>query len=156
MTACARRELFEETGISADPSDVAFVVESVPPGSSRRLLDVVFAVNVPVLGRECSREPGLEPRYLPSDQLADLKLHPSLAGHRVQDHTAGAASSRQPSHWLWYGLFTKWRRWARTSAMRSAKRWARAKRRAGLPGPGRLPGGNAERRHLAGSRMAIS
>lgn len=80
MTGCARRELFEETGISADPSHVAFVVESVPPGSSRRLLDIVFAVNEPVLGRETSREPGLEPHYLPSGQLAGLNLHPSLAG----------------------------------------------------------------------------
>ena len=80
MVKCARRELFEETGISADPSHVAFVVESVPPGSSRRLLDIVFAVSEPVLGRESSREPGLEPHYLPPSQLAGLNLHPSLAG----------------------------------------------------------------------------
>lgn len=81
MVACARRELFEETGISADPSRVAFVVESVPPGSSRRLLDIVFAVSEPVLGRESARETGLEPHYLLPNQLAGLNLHPSLAGH---------------------------------------------------------------------------
>ena len=81
MTACARRELFEETGISADPSRVAFVVESAPPGSSRRLLDIVFAVTGPVLGWESSREPGLEPHYVLPGQLAGLNLHPSLAGH---------------------------------------------------------------------------
>jgi len=81
MVACARRELFEETGISADPSRVAFVVESVPPGSSRRLLDIVFAVSGPVLGRESPREPGLQPHYLLPNQLAGLNLHPSLAAH---------------------------------------------------------------------------
>jgi 8-oxo-dGTP diphosphatase len=80
ITACARRELLEETGISADPSQVAFVVESVPPGSGRRTLDIVFAASEPVLGREHSREPGLEPHFLPPGQLAELNLHPSLAG----------------------------------------------------------------------------
>lgn len=80
MTACARRELFEETGLSADLSRVALVVESVPPGSSRRLLDVVFVATEPVLGREHSREPGLEPHFVPPGQLAGLDLHPSLAG----------------------------------------------------------------------------
>jgi 8-oxo-dGTP diphosphatase len=79
-TACARRELFEETGVSADMSKVALVVESVPPGSGRRTLDIVFAAAGPVLGREHSREPGLEPRFVPHGQLAELNLHPSLAG----------------------------------------------------------------------------
>ena len=80
LTACARRELLEETGISADPSRVAFVVETVTPGSSR-LLDIVFLAAEPVLGRERSREPGLEPHFVPPGQLADMDLHPSLAGH---------------------------------------------------------------------------
>ncbi len=80
ITVCARRELFEETGISADLSQVAFVVESVPSGSGRRTLDIVFAATEPVLGREHSLEPGLEPRFVPPDRLAELNLHPSLAG----------------------------------------------------------------------------
>lgn len=79
LTACARRELLEETGISADLSRVALVVESVPPESSRRMLDIVFATTGPVLGREHSREPGLEPHFVSPDQLAELNLHPSLA-----------------------------------------------------------------------------
>ncbi len=84
MTDCARRELFEETGISADPSRVAFVVESVRPGSSRRLVDIVFAVGEPVLGRESSRIPGLEPHFVLSGQLAGLNLHPSLAAGLIR------------------------------------------------------------------------
>jgi 8-oxo-dGTP diphosphatase len=81
MTACARRELLEETGMSANPTQVALVVESAPPGSSRRILDVVFLATEPVLGREHAREPGLEPHFVSPGQLAGLDLHPALAGH---------------------------------------------------------------------------
>jgi 8-oxo-dGTP diphosphatase len=84
MTSCARRELWEETGISADPSHVAFVVESVRPGSSHRLLDIVFAVSGPVLGRESSRVPGLEPHFVLPGQLAGLNVHPSLTGGLIR------------------------------------------------------------------------
>jgi 8-oxo-dGTP diphosphatase len=80
-TACAGRELLEETGVRADLSRVALVVESAPPGSSRRLLDIVFLATEPVLGREHSRESGLDPHFVPSGQLAGLNLHPALAGH---------------------------------------------------------------------------
>jgi 8-oxo-dGTP diphosphatase len=81
LTACARRELLEETGMSADPSQVALLVESVRPGSSRRLLDVVFLATEPVLGRERPREPGLEPHFVSPGQLAGMELHPALSGH---------------------------------------------------------------------------
>lgn len=81
MPACACRELREETGISANPSQVALVVESVQPGSSRHTLDIVFRAPEPVLGREHSREPGLEPQFVPPGRLAGLDLHPALAGH---------------------------------------------------------------------------
>lgn len=81
ITGCARRELFEETGLSAEPSQVVLIVESTPPGSGRRLLDIVFLASEPVLGMEHSREPGLEPCFVPPGRLADLNLHPGLAGH---------------------------------------------------------------------------
>jgi len=91
MTACVRRELFEETGISGEHAGVALVVESVPPGSSRRLLDIVFAVAEPVLGRESCREVRLEPQYVPLSQLASLNLHPSLAARLVRFLDSGGA-----------------------------------------------------------------
>jgi ADP-ribose pyrophosphatase YjhB (NUDIX family) len=101
LAACARRELLEETGISADPSRIALVVESARPESGRRVLDVVFAAPEPVLGMAHCREPGLEPRFVPPDQLAGLDLHPSLAG-RLQrlvdpgphEHAAYVGNSR--------------------------------------------------------------
>jgi 8-oxo-dGTP pyrophosphatase MutT (NUDIX family) len=67
----ARRELLEETGVSADPSGVAIVAESQLPGSSRDLLDVVFIATEPVLGREHGREAGLVPRFVRPDQMQD-------------------------------------------------------------------------------------
>ena len=82
LTACARRELLEETGLSANLSRIALVVESVQAGSIRRTLDIVFLATGPVLGRERSRESGLEPRFVPPGQLAGIDLHPALAGHR--------------------------------------------------------------------------
>jgi ADP-ribose pyrophosphatase YjhB (NUDIX family) len=81
LTACARRELLEETGLSASLSKVAMIVESVRPGSGRRTLDIVFLATEPVLGRERAREPGLEPHFVQPGQLAEMDLHPALAGH---------------------------------------------------------------------------
>jgi len=80
--ACARRELFEETGVSADPSRVAFVFEAMTPGGGRRTLDIVFLTAGLEPGAEPqAREPGVEPRFIPVDQLAELTLLPPVAGH---------------------------------------------------------------------------
>lgn len=84
LVACARRELLEETGVSAYPSRVALVVESEPPGSRRRMLDIVFAVDGPLSGREHCREPGLEPCFVLPEQLPRLELHPAFAGHLIR------------------------------------------------------------------------
>lgn len=81
LAACARRELLEETGISADLSRVALIVESTRPESGQCVLDVVFVAPQPALGMAHCREPGLEPQLVPPDQLAGLDLHPPLAGH---------------------------------------------------------------------------
>ena len=82
MAACARRELFEETGLSADPSRVAFVLEAAAPGGSRRRLDIVFLATGLEPGAEPqAREPGVEPHFVPVDQLNELTLLPPVAGH---------------------------------------------------------------------------
>lgn len=82
MAACARRELLEETGVSADPSRIAFVLEAVAPGASRRTLDIVFLLTGPAPGSEPqAREPGLEPRFVPAGQLGELELRPPIAGY---------------------------------------------------------------------------
>jgi 8-oxo-dGTP pyrophosphatase MutT (NUDIX family) len=101
LAACARRELLEETGISADPSRVALIAESARPESGRRVLDVPFVAPEPVLGMARGREPGLEPHFVPPGQLTGLDLHPSLAVHlqRLADpgpheHAAYVGNSR--------------------------------------------------------------
>ena len=82
MAACARRELFEETGVSADPSRVAFLLEAMAPGGSRRRLDIVFLATGLEPGAEPqAREPGVEPHFIPVDQLSELTLLPPVAGH---------------------------------------------------------------------------
>jgi 8-oxo-dGTP diphosphatase len=82
MAACARREVFEETNVVADPSRVAFVLEAVAPGGSRRRLDIVFLATGLEPGAEpLAREPGVEPRFVPVDQLNELTLLPPVAGH---------------------------------------------------------------------------
>ena len=82
MAACARRELFEETGVSADPSRVAFVLEAMAPGDSRRRLDIVFlAAGLEPGAAPQAREPGVGPCFIPVDQLNELTLLPPVAGH---------------------------------------------------------------------------
>jgi ADP-ribose pyrophosphatase YjhB (NUDIX family) len=81
IAACAQRELREETGVSAYLSQVALVVESTRPGRGPPALDIVFAATEPAMGRERSREPGLEPHFIPTDQLAGMNLHPALGWH---------------------------------------------------------------------------
>jgi len=82
MAACARREVREETGLSAEPTGVAFVVEANEPESGLHIVDLVFTASehggqrAPV-----SAEPGLEPQFVPFDQLTEIDLRPPLSGH---------------------------------------------------------------------------
>jgi 8-oxo-dGTP diphosphatase len=82
MAACARRELSEETGITADPARVAFVLEALGPGSQRRTVDLVFIADAPAPGQQPERrEVGLEPQFVPLAQLNELDLRPPVAGY---------------------------------------------------------------------------
>jgi 8-oxo-dGTP pyrophosphatase MutT (NUDIX family) len=82
MVACARREVREETGLSAEPSGVAFVLEASERESGIHTVDLVF------LAREHGRrdspvpvERGLEPHFVSLDELGQLDLRPPLTGH---------------------------------------------------------------------------
>jgi 8-oxo-dGTP diphosphatase len=83
LMACARRELIEETGVSADPSRVAFVVESASPGAGCAL-DIVFVAAGPGVSREYRREPGMEPSFISADQLARLVIRPVINGQLIR------------------------------------------------------------------------
>jgi ADP-ribose pyrophosphatase YjhB (NUDIX family) len=84
LVTCACRELLEETGVSAHPSLVALVVESGPPRSDHRMLDIVFIATEPVFGRERRREAGAEPCFVAAEQLPGLALHPAFAGQLIR------------------------------------------------------------------------
>jgi hypothetical protein len=68
--------------MSADPSRVAFVLEAMAPGGSRRRVDIVFlATGLEPGAAPQAREPGVGPRFIPVDQLSELELRPPVAGY---------------------------------------------------------------------------
>jgi 8-oxo-dGTP diphosphatase len=82
MAACARREVREETGLSAEPTGVAFVVEAHEPSSGAHTVDLVFtAVEHGCRCTPACSEPGLEPCFVLLDQLTEIDLRPPLGGH---------------------------------------------------------------------------
>jgi 8-oxo-dGTP diphosphatase len=82
MVACARRELREETGLDAEPTRVALVLEAITPDTGLHTVDLVFAATEygPARLPE-SREPGLEPVFVQIDALTELDMRPPIAGH---------------------------------------------------------------------------
>jgi 8-oxo-dGTP diphosphatase len=81
-SACARREVREETGLQVDPARVAFVLEVVGPESGPRTLDIVFAATESAPNtRPEIREPGMEPLFVPVERINELDMRPPLAGH---------------------------------------------------------------------------
>lgn len=82
MAACARREVREETGLLVDPARIAFVVEVLGPDGGQRTVDIVFyAAGLAADAVPREQEPGLEPVFVPLDEIHDLDLRPPLAGH---------------------------------------------------------------------------
>ena len=89
MAACARRETLEETGLSVDPARVAFVLEALGPGSTRRTVDLVFLATADGHSDPEPREPDLEARFVPLGLLPGLDVRPPLAGHLRALHARG-------------------------------------------------------------------
>ena len=89
MTACARRETLKETGLSVDPARVAFVLEALGPGSTRRTVDLVFLATADGHSDPEPREPDLEARFVPLGVLPGLDVRPPLAGHLRALHARG-------------------------------------------------------------------
>jgi 8-oxo-dGTP diphosphatase len=82
MVACARREMREETGMIADPTRVAFVLEAMRPDGQRRTVDLVFiAPDATASQQPEQREPGLEPVFVSLAEVPALDLRPPIGGH---------------------------------------------------------------------------
>jgi 8-oxo-dGTP diphosphatase len=101
MAACAWRETLEETGLSVEPARVAFVLETLGPGSIRRTVDLVFLAATKEYGEPEPREPGLEARFVPLEELTRLDLRPPLAGHLRALHARGSAPTAAYLGNLW-------------------------------------------------------
>lgn len=81
-SACARREVLEETGLAVDPERVGLVLETTSPDGSHHLVEIVF---VAVL-RDASvtpqaHEEGLDPAFVDLDRLGELHLLPPIGGY---------------------------------------------------------------------------
>ena len=82
IQACARREVLEETGLSVVPERCVFVLETISPNRFARLVELVFfGGRLPMNAVPEQREPGLEPVFVPLDELPGLRMRPPLAGH---------------------------------------------------------------------------
>ena len=81
MAACARRETFEETGLTVQPTRVAFVLEALKPGSNRRTVDLAFLATGSSGVEPEPGEPDLEARFVPLAVLSELRMRPPLAGY---------------------------------------------------------------------------
>jgi ADP-ribose pyrophosphatase YjhB (NUDIX family) len=72
----------EETGMIADPTRVAFVLEAVGPDGQRRTVDLVFiAPDATGSQQPEQREPGLEPVFVSLAEVPALELRPPLGGY---------------------------------------------------------------------------
>ena len=89
MLSCARRETLEETGLPVVPGRIAFVLESLGPQDSRRVVDLVFVAVLSARSEPRPAEEGLDPSFVPLGELPALTLRPPLAGHLRALHTRG-------------------------------------------------------------------
>jgi 8-oxo-dGTP pyrophosphatase MutT (NUDIX family) len=101
MAACARRETLEETGLPVEPSRIAFVLESLGPDDSRRVVDLVFLAGLPARSEPTSAEEGLDARFVLLDMLPRLTLRPPIAGHLRGLHARGRARTAPYLGNLW-------------------------------------------------------
>jgi 8-oxo-dGTP diphosphatase len=101
MFSCARRETLEETGLPVEPGRVAFVLESLGPDDRRRIVDLVFLAGLPKRGEPVSTEEGLDPEFVPVDELPRLPLRPPIAGHLRALHSRGSARTAAYLGNLW-------------------------------------------------------
>ena len=102
MSACARRETLEETGLAVEPGRIAFVLETRGPQSGLHTVDLVFLATLSTSGQEPrSLEPDLSARFVPLDLLNQLDLRPPMAGHLRGLHARRSARTAPYLGNLW-------------------------------------------------------
>jgi 8-oxo-dGTP diphosphatase len=81
MAACARREAFEETGLTVQVGRCQFVLEVADPGRGRTI-DLVFSAEPTDPRQEPAQaENHLVPTFVPLDELQYRAMRPPIAGY---------------------------------------------------------------------------
>ncbi len=81
-SAAVEREVMEETGLRIKAGRVQFVWEGIDPREGRRLIDVVFASELLDRRTEPLSYSQLElPRFVPIEELGQIRLYPPVAGN---------------------------------------------------------------------------
>ncbi|MDX3855479.1 NUDIX hydrolase [Streptomyces sp. AK02-01A] len=81
LIACARRELREETGLTADAMHCAFVLDVHDQVTGRYLVEIILIPSELLTGEPRRCEEGREPMFVAMDDLSRLALRPPETAH---------------------------------------------------------------------------
>lgn len=81
LIACARRELREETGLTAQDMHCALVLDVRDRTEGRYVVEIVLFPTGDVRGEPVERETGHEPRFVPMDRIDSLPMRPPVQSH---------------------------------------------------------------------------
>jgi len=92
LTACAAREIGEETGLDVKIPRLLYVCEVLSPSHRKHVLDLIFLgqlveVDQPIRpSRHWTIE---EPRFIPLKDLPSVELYPAIAFEILEDAQSG-------------------------------------------------------------------
>jgi ADP-ribose pyrophosphatase YjhB (NUDIX family) len=92
LTACAVREVREETGLDVRVRRLLYVSEASSPTRKKHVLDLIFLGEMMEVGQpiRLSRHWTIEePRFIPLPDLLSIELYPPIALEIVEDAAAG-------------------------------------------------------------------
>ncbi|MFE5077572.1 NUDIX domain-containing protein [Streptomyces halstedii] len=78
LTACARRELREETGLTAKELHCALVLDVHDPDTARFMVEIIVIPDEEVEGQPRECEEGREPLFVEMGELRNLQLRPKV------------------------------------------------------------------------------
>ncbi|MFE2373830.1 NUDIX domain-containing protein [Streptomyces sp. NPDC059398] len=96
LIACARRELREESGLTAGTLHCAFVLDVHDKDTGRYMIEIILVPSEPVTGepREC--EAGRTPRFVPMNELPQLVLRPTENDYLYALHDLHRGETEEP------------------------------------------------------------
>ena len=92
LTACAAREIQEETGLDINILRLLYVCEVLSPSGRKHVLDLIFLGELAEVGQPIrpSRHWTIEePHFIPLRDLPSVELYPAIAFEILEDIQAG-------------------------------------------------------------------